>query len=333
MNFTKEEREELVDLLKRTAVSDTAEAKTASRELAKAIETPLKDAAVDGSIIEGIFEQQTYDPAQRIEYPVSFYRTDNADEYTAYVMPDRGRIPQRAISGDYVTVPTYRISNAIDYDRRYAREANWNIVGKAMEVLEEGHTAKKNIDGWHTLLRAAVDRNVLVADSNATAGQFTKRLVSLLKLVMKRNAGGNSTSKKQGRLTHLFLSPEAVEDMRSWDIDEIDDITRREIFIAEDGTFQKVFGVTLVDLNELGPGQKFQNYAVDELAASMAASDTQFMIGLDLTNKDSFVNPVRQTLEVFEDMYLHREGRQGWYTEEEVGFAVLDARRILLASC
>ena len=45
--------------------------------------------------------------------------------------------------------------------------------------------------GTH-LLAAGVDRNIVVFDSDADAGQFTKRLVSLMKTVMRRNGGGNS---------------------------------------------------------------------------------------------------------------------------------------------
>lgn len=41
---------------------------------------------------------------------------------------------------------------------------------------------KINDDAWHTLLAAGLDRNVVVYDSAATAGQFTKRLVSLMKV-------------------------------------------------------------------------------------------------------------------------------------------------------
>jgi len=82
---------------------------------------------------------------------------------------------------------------------------------------------KINDDCWHTILAAGVDRNILVYDNDAAAGQFTKRLVSLLKIVMRRNAGGNSASLKRGQLTDVYLSPEGVEDMRNWGIDQIDE--------------------------------------------------------------------------------------------------------------
>jgi len=39
-----------------------------------------------------------------------------------------------------------------------------------------------------------------------------------MKTVMRRNGGGNSTSANRGQLTDLYVSPEAVEDIRNWEL-------------------------------------------------------------------------------------------------------------------
>ena len=57
------------------------------------------------------------------------------------------------------------------------------------------------------LISAGADRNVMIYDADASAGQFSKRLVSLMKVIMRRNGGGNSTSINRGELTDLYLSP------------------------------------------------------------------------------------------------------------------------------
>ena len=69
-----------------------------------------------------------------------------------------------------------------------------------------------NDDGWHTLLVAGVDRNVLVYDADAADGQFTKRLISLMKTVMRRNAGGNTGSLKRG----TYRIAAKISTMWSW---------------------------------------------------------------------------------------------------------------------
>ena len=97
-------------------------------------------------------------------------------------------------------VPTYDVGASIDYLLKYARDARWDIVGRAMDVLQGQFTKKMNDDGWHTILSAGVDRNILVYDADASSGYFSKRLVSLMKTIMRRNGGGNSTSINRGQM-------------------------------------------------------------------------------------------------------------------------------------
>ena len=201
-----------------------------------------------------------------------------------------------------------------------------------MEVLEAQFVKKMNDDGWNTLLAAGADRNIVVYDSDATAGQFTKRLVSLMKTVMRRNGGGNSTSSNRGLLTDLYVSPEAMEDIRNWGIDQIDETTRREIYVAADGSVNRVFNINLHDLDELGEGQQYNTFWDVTLSGSFPGSKLELVVGLDLRKRDSFIMPVRQEVQIFEDDTLHRQKRAGFYGWAEQGFAVLDNRRVLLGA-
>ncbi len=230
-------------------------------------------------------------------------------------------------------INTYGISSSIDFLLKYAREANWNVVGRAMQVLEASFVKKINDDGWHTLLAAAVDRNILVFDADAAAGQFTKRLVSLMKTVMRRNGGGNSVT-APGRLSDLYLSPEAIEDIRNWGVDQLDEVSRREIYVANDDgpALTRIFGVNLHDVFEFGDGQEYQSYFTSDLGGSLASSDVELVIGLDQGANDSFVMPVKKQVEIYEDEGLHRHQRQGYYGWAEIGFGVLDNRRVLAGS-
>jgi hypothetical protein len=207
-----------------------------------------------------------------------------------------------------------------------------------MEVLEAQFVKKMNDDGWHTLLAAGVDRNIVVYDSDADPGLFSKRLVSLMKTVMRRNGGGNSASNNRGMLTDLYVSPEAMEDIRNWGLDQIDEVTRREIYTAADGSVNRVFGVNLHDRDELGEGQQYQLFYSNVLGGTLpqnySGSDdkVELVVGLDLRKRDSFIMPVRQEVQIFEDDTLHRQKRAGFYGWAEQGFAVLDNRRVLLGA-
>lgn len=303
-----------------------------SAELAKALELPLRKGILSGDILEGIYRKVPLASNATAEFPLHYLAPGTENQYVAYTIPNMGRIPEKHIEGDYVIVPIYDIGGAIDMSLKYARDARWDVVQDAATNLRMQFVKKMNDDGFHTILAAAADRNIVVYDADAAAGQFTKRVVSLGKTVMRRNGGGNSSSANRGKLTDLFLSPESMEDIRNWGIDQIDEVTRREIYTAADGTLNRVFGVNLHDIDELGDGQEYQQYYLNELSGTLPAGDVEIAVGLDLSKNDSFIMPVREELKVFEDDTLHRQRRMGWYGWMELGFAILDNRRVILLS-
>lgn len=318
--------------LVRSGSNDYETAVASQRELAKAFTGPLQQGVLKGDISSGIFTPIKFKNGTQIEFPLDFLSPGSEKDFVAYTIPNTGRIPERHVEGDYVMVRTYDVGASIDWALKYARDARWDVVGRAMQVLEAMFVRKRNNDAWHTILAAAVGRGICVTDSQATASLFTKRLVALLKTTMRRNAGGNSTSLNRGKLTDLYLSPESIEDMRSWDLTQIDDVTRNRIFNADDGSLNRIFGVTLHDLDELGAAQEYNTYVTDTLGYSLPSDKTEFVVGLDLQNRDSFVNPIRAEVEVFEDPTFHRQRRAGVYGFGEQGYAILDARRCLLAA-
>jgi len=324
----------VMDLIIKSGSVDQREAESAQYELAQALQTPLRQGVLAGDVLMGIFEAMPLGPNASPDFPLDIIAPGTEDDYIAYTNPGNGRIPERQIEGDYVKIPTYMMASSIDWLLRFAREARFDLIGRAMQVLESGFVVKRNNDGMHTILSAAADRNILVYDADAAAGRFTKRLVSLMKTVMRRQAGGNTGSLKRGKLTDILVSPEAVEDIRNWNIDQVDEITRREIYLAGDGsgTLTRVFGVNLHDLDEFGQGQQYQNYFVNDLGGAIQGSDLELVVGLDLSSNDSFVMPVKMEPTMFVDPALHRSQRAGYYSWSELGFGVLDNRRCILGS-
>ena len=323
---------EMIELLRQSGNNQFETACAAQKELAKALTLPLRQGILNGDTIGGIFEAVNFQPGTSVEFPLDFLAPGSEKDFVAYTIPSQGRIPERHVEGDFVMVPTYEVGSSIDFSLKYARDARWDIVGRALQVLEASFVRKMNDDGWHTILAAGVGRGLLIYDSTGTAGYFTKRLVALLKTSMRRNGGGNSTSINRGKLTDLYVSPENMEDIRSWSSTEADDFTRREIFVSDDFGLTKIFGVNLHDIDELGAGQAYNTYFDDTLSGSFPGSTVEIVVGLDLEKRDSFVMPVRQEIEVFEDPTFHRQRRMGMYGFGEHGFAVLDNRRVLLGA-
>lgn len=311
-----------------------ADSRRARAQLAKALELPLRQGVFAGNIIDGIFERVDLEYGKNLEYPLDFVAPGTEKDYRAYTIPRTSQLPDLHVNGDYVSIPTYEVGATISVSMQYLRDAGWFVLPRLMHVLESMIVDKKNQDGWHTILAACTDRNILVYDSAANSGQLTKRLVSLMKTVVRRNGGGNSTSVSRGMLTDLFVSPEAQEDMRNWGVDIIDEITRREIFLADDNSdrINRIFGVNLHALDELGEGQLFQNYFLNELGGSLNANDLELVVGLDLANNDAFLMPVRADVEVVENEKLAELRALGYAALCEIGFACLDNRRCIIGS-
>jgi len=325
---------EMNDLLRQGGSLAREESLGATAELAKALELPLRKGVMSGDILDGIYEPIRLEPGATTEFPLDFIAPGTEREFVAYTIPNHGRIPERHVEGDYVMVPTFDIGASIDYLLKYARDARWDIVGRAMDVMQSQFTKKMNDDGWHTLLAAASNRNITVYDPDATDGFFSKRLVSMMKTIMRRNGGGNSSSINRGALTDLYISPEALEDIRNWGVDEVDPTTRHELINREGGLLNSIFQVNLHDIDELGEGQEYQNYLLNDVtpAQTLPFSKKEFVVALDLRNNDSFVMPIRQEVQIFEDDTLHRQRRAGFYGWSEHGFAALDNRRVLLGA-
>jgi hypothetical protein len=319
------------ELLAKAGSMNRAEAVEAGDKIARALTGPLREALFSGDIITQIFTPLDFSNGMPTEFPLDPIAPGTQKDFVAYTIPNQGTIPQKHVEGDYVMVPWYQVGNSIDWLLRYSKYSRWDVVGRLLKVFRAGFVKKLNDDGWHTLLAAGYDRGVVAFDSDAGSGQFTKRLVSLMKTVMVRGAGGNSATPNRGELTDLYQSKEAVEDIRNWGVDIIDEFTRKDIFDSADGLL-RIFGVNLHPMDELGEGQEYQNFYLNALGGAIQANDVELVVGLDMKNNDSFVMPMVSPLEVFNDDGLHRQQRQGLYGWLATGFGVLDSRRIILGS-
>lgn len=340
LSFSKEAGPLMTKLLQDVGSNDLTVRSKAIAEFAKAVELPLRKGVLKGDIVGDIYEDEKLQPGVAAEYPLDLLTPGTEDEYTAYTIPAQGKIPEMHVQGDYVMVPTYEIGSSIDFATKYARDARWNIVNRALQVLEGSVVRKYNSDGWRALISAGYNRFLNVYDDKVAPGFFSKRVVELMKTVMRRQAGGNSTSVNRGRLDRLYVSPEALGDIRTWDVTQVDPITRRELFVEDNLDRMKIFGVELRSIDELGVGQEFESYWETKLGASLpsyslsgtAYTKLEIMVGLDLSHGGTFMHPVRQEFSVQEDPTFARQRRVSFWGYAEGGWTVLDGRRVLIGS-
>lgn len=308
--------------------NDEAEAITVTPQ-----NTIIQEGIMDGDNYSSIFETMMLGWDESPSFPVDAIEPGTENDYIAYSMPHTGEIPRRHVEMDEVTINTYRIANSIDWDIRFARSARVDVISRYLDIFRAGFTKKQNDDAWHTILAAGLDRGLMVYDSSASAGQLTKKLISLMKIAMNRNGGGNSTSMNKFNLTDLYVSPEAMEDIRSWGTSIISDINRAEVERDPSGTVSRMFGINIHEMNELGENQEYNNYYTETLGGSLDDSDVELVVGLDLSKRGVFINPVRGTgLEVYNDESMLRSGSAGLFGSLEQSFGILDSRAVILGS-
>lgn len=315
------------ELLRATA-AHTEEAFKARTALAQVLQDVWKKGVLEPGTIDGVFSRVNVEPGIDPRFPLDFFTPGDSDtdEFTAVTIASEGGIPELFVDGDEVLVKTYKIGNSISWKLDYARDARWDVITRAIEVFTNGFIKKMNLDGWHTVLAAG--GTTQTRDTAAGAGAFTKALITEMQVAMKRQSGGRNS-----RLTDLYLSPEAIADIRNFDGDVVDEGTLRAL-LGHDGEnpLPMIYGVRLHELQELGAGQELNDYYTTTLGETIGGSDAEICIGLDLQNRDSFVMPVREDMQMFDDERLHRQGRAGVYGWMELGFAVLDTRRVILGS-
>lgn len=319
----------LADFLRSTASAEPTQRSTALTQFLGTLGPVIRQGAMDGDNVAGIFSMVTLPPGVSPEFPVDFITPGSEGEFRAFTNPGKGKPPALVVSGDKITLADKGNILRVEYDLQYARNARWDVVGRLVEAHMAGFVKTRNDDCWHTILASVADRGVVVYDSAATQGVFTKKLFSLARCSMARNSGGNASSIKKGRLTDVYLSCEGIEEILNWNLDQVPESVRSQLYSMSggDNTTLDILKVRLHEMYELGTNQEYQSYYLNRLGGQLATSDDELAIGLDLVNRDSFIFAVTQPLEVFEDPALHASQKGGFYGWERYAVGALDSRR------
>jgi hypothetical protein len=246
-----------------------------------------------------------------------------------YIMPNHGYTPERVADSDFAVCPSYAVGSSIDWKKSYTRDCRWDIVARGVELMQDSYRQKIVTDCWHTMLAAAMDKNIVVLDTDADKGRLSRRLIALLKTIMRHNTHGSWPSGK-ARLTDLCLCTESlcefmVEQKLAVDALEAYHILERDRFV----TF---FNVKLHPVDELMEGMEYHDFFIKTLQGTLPSSKVELIVGLDLHTRDSFIMAEHEehTPTVWEQQ--QKSGRDGlnMYGEQSVG--VMNSDRIMLGA-
>lgn len=264
----------------------TADNEAMRSAFAASLSIPVLKTIAPQTSVRDIFMVDELPAGALAEYPV-----DLNDLEVATVMPRLGAVPQNLVVGDTLLVPTFEISNSVEWKLTFIRDGRYNIVERALEKLAESFVKAEETAGWATIRGAINPNNTLTPAQNFLSKNVFNQMIT----EMKQVSGYNPTV--------IYASPRRASDIRGWTTTQIDYLTQREIFQA--GGLGSIFNIEIRELRTL--------------------SDSEVYL-LDTTRLG--VMPVRQKMTTWDDPTAIRRLRAGIIAFEEVGFAVIDPMAI-----
>ncbi len=364
MNITLNRTEEQVELVKAMASKNRDTAYEAQAALAAFLAPVLAEVINNAPTISNLFKTLSFSPDDNPSIPLDLYTDINDEDYVqVYSQSVPGGLPTSTVQPSFseMKVTTYRLDSAVSFDRKFAAKSRMDVVGKtfarvAQEILLKqertsanlimGALAKAKTNGNKHIIDCGTDGRVLLDDFN--------RMLTLAKRIHTSWSGGSPTARRGG-VTDLIVSPEVVQELRTIAYNPINtkggvavsggdagnggatavpatDDMRNQIYNS--AGIPEFYGVNIMEINEMGLGQKF-NKVFDAVSDDLAdSSGEELMLGLD-RSMDSLMKVVALDAEsgtemslLADDQYSVRQQKIGYYGSLEEGRVCLDDRAL-----
>jgi hypothetical protein len=375
---------EQVELIKAMGNKNQLVAREASEAFAAflgpVIQRVLQQAATAGAI----YTDAPFNQDEGASYPLDLYYNENNQGYvTTWSQNVAGGLPtsQDVSAIQELKIATYRLDSAVSITKKYARQARLDVVSKLIERMSQEVLLKQERNAWAVALHALANANTAsvtaasVGITSLKAGSHVipayeqnkfqlsdlNKLMTLNKRINSSWADGTPDAAYSSGITDLYVSPEIKEQIRAFAYQPMNtvqapsgtssvplpDNIRTDIFNS--AGMQEIYGVNIVELNEFGTSQKYNDlfkefagtgsvgptaagWTADALGASSA---DEVLVGVD-NSKGAFVRALAQdadTGDTFttapDDQFTQRNERIGFYGSLEEGRVCIDARAIV----
>ena len=375
---------EQVELIKAMGNKNQLVAREASEAFAAflgpVIQRVLQQAATAGAI----YTDAPFNQDEGASYPLDLYYNENNQGYvTTWSQNVAGGLPtsQDVSAVQELKIATYRLDSAVSITKKYARQARLDVVSKLIERMSQEVLLKQERNAWAVALHALANASTAsvtaasVGITSLAAGSHVipayeqnkfqlsdlNKLMTLNKRINSSWADGTPDAAYSSGITDLYVSPEIKEQIRAFAYQPMNtvqapsgtssvplpDNIRTDIFNS--AGMQEIYGVNIVELNEFGTSQKYNDlfkefagtnvigptaagWSADALGASSA---DEVLVGVD-NSKGAFVRALAQdadTGDTFttapDDQFTQRNERIGFYGSLEEGRVCIDARAIV----
>jgi hypothetical protein len=341
---------EQVELVKAMGSRDATVAREAQEAFAAFIGPVVNKVLLEAATSSAVYTDLPYDEDDSPSIPLDLFQGEGEGLVSVWSQNVAGGLPTSTVEGlSELKVSTYRLDSAVSFLRRYARRARLDVASKAVERMANEVLVKQERNAWAVVLKALADSGNTTAVGSSGETFSLSKLNTLVKNVKRLNKSyANGTTTSAYGLTDIFVSPETMSDIRAFaynpvggnlatngnTVSPVTDLpagVREEIYRG--GGAQEIYGITIHELVELGPDQKYTKLFNEFYGASFADSD-DLVVGLDLT-KDAFVRPVARNSEsggtftaMPDDQFVARSEKIGFYGSLEEGRVCIDSRAI-----
>jgi hypothetical protein len=363
MNITLKRTDEQVELVKAMASRNRDTAYEAQAALAEFMAPVLAEVVNQAPTLSNLFSSFSFNADSNPSLPLDLYYDINADDYIkVYSTTVPGGLPTNQVlpTASEMKFTTYRLDSAISFDKRYAAQSRLDVVGKsftriAQEVLLKQESTSANLV-LGSLADASTNGKDHIKNQAGGAGAFTladfNELITLAKRINTAWTGGTPEGQIKG-ITDIIISPEVMQDLRAMAYNPVntssgpagggsDSIAAPESYrgaVFTSGGAPDLYGIGIMELNELGPNRKFNrlmeqfgNAGSASTTAQTFAANQDLVIGLDRT-RESLIRAVATDAETgaefslsADDQYSVRQQKIGYYGSLEEGRMVIDNR-------
>jgi len=350
MKITLKRTEEQVELVKAMASRNREVAYEAQMALAEFIGPVLAEVVNQAPTLSNLFTNFQFNDMDSPSIPLDLYYDVTAPDYVkVYSTSVPGGLPTNTVTptASEMKFTTYRLDSAVDFDKRYAAKSRLDVVGKSFTRIAQEILLRQESTSANLILGAlfAASTNG-VAHTNAANGttlildDFNK-LLTRAKRINTAWTGGTPEGRIKG-ITDMIMSPEAVQGLRAMAYNPVNTNTGPVAGTGADGIaatdemrnaiyqnagIPEFYGISIMEINELGAGQKFTN-----VWTGLGGAGTDLVIGLDRTRESLFraVALDSETGSEFtllaDDQYSIRQQKIGYYGSLEEGRMILDDR-------
>lgn len=344
---------EQIELIKLTGSRDRSKAWPAMEAFASIL-APVVQVVLDKlATVRSIYSVKNLSENDNAEFPLDVFFNEQDGDIRVHFQPRAGGTPSSQLYNlETVIVPTAMYQGEVSWANRFARNGRLDVISSYIHKLGQAMVRKEEVNGWAVLLNAVANANTNglanTIASSTTDGvlhlELLNQLLTRAKRINTSVGGGTAVAAPQG-ITDIYLSPEAMEDIRAMSYNGINtrgspaatpaagdssitlpDDLRKQILAG--AGIPSLMGITLHEMNEFGCNQAYNILFSNFYTGSFTQASHEVILGVDMT-RDSNVMPIKGDLQIVNDVFNNRSDKSGVLATEDVGFAVLDSRSVV----